>query len=129
MAKIVVNKYHLISMGLYAKEINNEPLRISIQELNNLAKAYISDSRRPTTDYMNNVYSYDFSDISLTEQDLIKYNPQTRTYFCNCDVLQLFDKYMLKDKNNNWITDRIKDYLETLGKEQKYKIQEDQPVQ
>lgn len=129
MAKIIVDKYHLISMGLYAKEINNQPLRLTVGELNNFAHAYINDNRRPKNDYMNNVYSYDFSDIKLTDSDLIKFNPTTKTYYCSCDILQIFDKYMLKDKNNNWITDKIKDYFETLGKEQKYLAPEDQPIQ
>ena len=125
MAVITVNKYHLIAMGLYSKHLNNEPNNFSEDECKTFASAYIKDSRRPVTDYMNNIYKYDFdTNVSFAESDIIRYNAQTKSYSLKTNnPLDLLTDYM-RDLSGPVIS-----YLEILGKEKLYKVKpSEQPI-
>ncbi len=122
MAIINVNKYHLISMGLYSKLSNGESNSFSDQEVINFARAYATDARRPQTDFMNNIYKFDFSDVTFSYNDLIFYDARTKAYYSKTNNPIDLLKY------TNDITGQALHYLETLGKEKKYKTPEYQPL-
>lgn len=129
MAVITANKYHLISIGLYAKHLNNEPVVFSEEECKRFAEACLNDKTKPTTDFMDNKYVYDFSNVAFGPNDLIAYNPATKTYYSKTkEIVDILNRYFSHDQRGHVMTHQLCQYIEKLGKDLFSRNSNNQPI-